>query len=112
MGIFEPKTMHGNDKNNANLHHLYDIFVRADRDTFKFGISDDPIDNVDNLSARAREQVEEWNMAAEYLKFDAEILQKNILGRANALQIERNHIDVYFEKNGRNPFGNKYPKRK
>lgn len=104
--------VHGNAKKNSNLHHLYDIFIRVNRDTFKFGISDDPIDPSDNLSARARDQVEEWNMAAEYNKFDAKILIKDIAGRPEALKIEREHIDAYFEKNGRNPKGNKYPKRR
>lgn len=104
--------MHGNSKSNSNLHHLYDIFKLVDRETFKYGISDDPIDNEDGLSARAREQVEEMNLAAEYTKFGAEILIKDIPGRALALKIERKHIDDFYEKNGRNPKGNKYPKRK
>lgn len=104
--------MHGNAINNPNPHHLYDIFKREDRDTFKYGISDDPIDVEDGLSARARDQVEEWNMAAEYQKFDAQILERDIPGREAALRIERQYIDEYYEKNGRNPLGNKYPKRK
>lgn len=33
--------MHGNSKTNPNPHHLYEIFKRSDRDTFKYGISDD-----------------------------------------------------------------------
>jgi hypothetical protein len=104
--------MHGNALKNDNLHHLYDIFKRADNDTFKYGISDDPIDPEDGLSARARDQVEDWNMAAEYNKFDAKILLSNIPGRSAALQIELDHIDAYYQKHGRNPKGNKYPKRK
>ncbi len=104
--------MHGNAKLNDNLHHLYEVFKRIDRDTFKYGISDDPIDEEDGLAARVREQLEEWNMAAEYQKFGAEILLKDIPGRAAALRIERQHIDAYFEKHGRNPVGNKYPRRK
>ena len=104
--------MHGNTKINDNLHHLYEIFKRIDRVTFKYGISDDPIDEEDGLAARVREQLEEWNMAAEYHKFGAEILLKDIPGRAAALRIERQHIDAYFEKHGRNPVGNRYPRRK
>ena len=102
--------MHGNSKDNPNLHHLYDIYKISDRDTFKYGISDDPID-ADGYSARARDQMEEMNLAAEYQKFDAEILLKDIPGRAEALRLERLQIDSYFEKHGRNPVGNKYPKR-
>ena len=104
--------MHGNAKKNTNPHHLYDIFKRAGRDTFKYGISDDPIDEEDGLSARVRDQVEEWNMAAEYNKFGAEILINDIAGRENALLIERQYIDAYYEEHGRNPLGNKFPKRK
>ncbi len=104
--------MHGNSKANDNLHHLYDIFKRSDRDTFKYGISDDPIEEEDGLSAKAREQVEEMNLAAEYDKFGAETLLKDIPGRREALKIERAYIDAYYEKYGRNPKGNKYPRRK
>jgi hypothetical protein len=103
--------MHGNSKDNPNPHHLYNIFKRIDRDTFKFGISDDPIDLEDGLSVRVREQIDEWNMAAEYSKFDGETLLTDIPGRSAALDIERSYIDAYYEKNGRNPIGNKYPKR-
>jgi URI fold toxin 2 len=104
--------MHGNSKANPNFHHLYDIFKHIDRDTFKYGISDDPIEEEDGLSTRARAQLEEMNAAAEYNKFGAEILIKDIPGRTTALRIERAYIDAYYEKHGRNPIGNKYPKRK
>lgn len=103
--------MHGNDKRNPNLHHLYDIFKNSDHDTFKYGVSDDPID-ADGLSARARDQLEEMNLAAEYDKFDAEILLTDIPGRAEALRIEREYIDAYYHEHGRNPKGNKYPIRR
>lgn len=103
--------MHGNDKRNSNLHHLYDIYKNSDRDTFKYGISDDPIDS-DGLSARARDQLEAMNLAAEYEKFDVEILLTDIPGRVEALRVEREYIDAYYEKYGRNPLGNKYPLRK
>ena len=42
---------HGNALDNSNLHHLYDIFRIANGDTFKYGISDDPIE-ADGLSER------------------------------------------------------------
>jgi len=104
--------MHGNARENPNLHHLYCIFKLEGRETFKFGISDDPIDPEDALSTRVREQVEEWNLAAEYIKFGAEILVRDIAGREVALRLERHAIDAYYEKNGKNPPGNKFPKRK
>lgn len=103
--------MHGNDKRNPNPHHLYDIFKNSDRDTFKYGVSDDPID-VDGRSARIRDQLAEMNLAAEYDKFGAEIVLTDIPGRAEALRVEREYIDAYYEKHGRNPVGNRYPIRK
>ena len=103
--------MHGNDKRNANPHHLYDIYKSSNRDTFKYGISDDPIED-DGLSARARDQLDALNLAAEYRKFEAEILVENIPGRAKALELERSYIDAYYQQHGHNPPGNKYPLRK
>jgi hypothetical protein len=104
--------MHGNAKENPNAHHLYRIFKLAGRETFKYGISDDPVDPEDSLSARVRDQVEEWNLAAEYNKFGAEILMRDIAGREAALRLERLHIDAYYQEHGENPPGNKFPKRK
>lgn len=104
--------MHGNAKENPNPHHLYRIFKLAENETFKYGISDDPLDPEDGLSARVRDQVEEWNLAAEYHKFGAEIVQYDIAGREAALHMERLYIDAYYEKRGKNPPGNKYPRRK
>ncbi len=102
---------HGNLLANPNLHHLYEIYKIANQDTYKYGISDDPIGS-DGLSERARLQKNEANRAAEYDKFDAQILLENIPGRAEATRIEREKIDDYFFKNGRNPLGNLTPKRK
>jgi URI fold toxin 2 len=102
---------HGNSLDNPNLHHLYEIYKKADGDTFKFGISDDPID-ADGLSERVRKQVFEMNRAAEYDKYKAQVLLIELEGRAEAAQIERTFIDRYFDKNGRNPIGNLIPKRK
>lgn len=56
--------------------------------------------------------MEEWNLAAEYNKFGAEILMRDIAGREAALRLERLHIDAYYQEHGENPPGNKFPKRK
>lgn len=82
---------HGKLLTNPNLQHLYEIYKIADSDTFKYGISDDPI-GADGLSERARVQKNEANRAAEYDKFDAQILMQNIPGRAEAVRIECEHI--------------------
>lgn len=103
--------IHGNSLDNHNLHHLYEIYKKANGDTFKYGISDDPIE-TDGLSERVRKQVLEVNRAAEYDKYAAQILLVDIEGRAEAARIERAFIDSYYNKNGRNPIGNLVPKKK
>jgi hypothetical protein len=102
---------HGNALDNPNPHHLYEIYKKADKDTYKYGISDDLVEK-DGLSARARNQTNEMNRAAEFEKYAAEVLLADIPGRAQALKVEREHIDAYFEKHGHNPTGNILPKRK
>lgn len=102
---------HGNSLDNQNEHHLYEIFRIVNEDTYKYGITDDPIE-ADGLSERARRQKIEMNRVAEYDKFDAQILITEIQGREAALNIEREYIDAYYNKHGRNPSGNLIPKRK
>ncbi|MDZ4678951.1 MAG: hypothetical protein SH848_11020 [Saprospiraceae bacterium] len=87
------------------LHHLYGIFEKDTDDVFKYGISDDPM-GEDGLSNRVRAQVRFANLAAGFLKFFAKILMFNIPGRAKAEEIEREHIEVYRQKNGQKPSGN------
>lgn len=102
---------HGNSLENPNSHHLYDIFKIVDGDTYKYGITDDPI-QADGLSERARKQTSEMNRAVEFDKYAAQVLITDIQGREEALRIEREHIDAYYYKHGRNPLGNLTPKRK
>lgn len=102
---------HGNSLDNQNPHHLYDIFRIANGDTYKYGISDDPIE-ADGLSERARRQKIEMNRIVEYEKYDAQILITDIQGREEALHIETEYIDAYYHKHGHNPVGNLTPKRK
>jgi URI fold toxin 2 len=102
---------HGNSLSNENLHHLYEIFKKEDGNTYKFGISDDPIE-ADGLSERVRKQVLEMNRAAEYDKYAAQIVLLDIQGRIEANRIEISYIDTYYLKNRRNPIGNLVPKRK
>lgn len=103
--------IHGNALDNPNLYHLYQILRIDNGDTFKYGISDDPID-TDSLSERARKQVMEMNRAVEFEKYEAKILITNIMGRLEAVRIERENIDAYYQEYGRNPLGNITPKRK
>lgn len=45
-----------NSNDNDGDHHLYGIWDKKEDDLFKYGISDDPIEE-DGLSDRVREQV-------------------------------------------------------
>jgi hypothetical protein len=96
---------HGNSKKNTRLHHLYVIDDAEENDIFKYGISDKPID-ADNYSSRMREQVDYLNRAVGWFRFSAEILIRDIDGRAKALDIENTYINAYKKKYGRNPRGN------
>jgi len=102
---------HGNALDNPNLHHLHEVFKKTNRGTYKYGISDDPIGS-DGLSERARKQTNEMNRAAEFEKYAAQVLQTDIPGRAEAVRVERQFINAYYEKYGQNPIGNLLPKRK
>ncbi|MCB0616082.1 MAG: hypothetical protein H6573_34980 [Lewinellaceae bacterium] len=97
---------HGNSLKNDNLHHLYEIRDKEDGDVFKYGISHDPIDK-DGLSKRIRIQLDILNLAANWIRYFAQILIKNIPGRKKAKEIEREHIKNYREKYGRKPRGNR-----
>lgn len=100
---------HGNDRRNDEFHHLYEIVDEKKNDTFKYGISADPIDE-NGLSDRIYEQLSLFNIIAEMTRFFARILLRNIPGRAKALEIENDYIQKYVDKHGRRPAGN--PKRR
>lgn len=100
---------HGNDRRNEELHHLYEIYDDQKQDTFKYGISADPIDE-DGLSERIYEQLWLFNRIVEMTRFFGRILLRNIPGRAKAREIEDQYVYTYEEKHGRRPIGN--PKRR
>ncbi len=96
---------HGNSHKNQNPHHLYGIFERETEDVFKYGITDDPLDE-DGLPHRARIQLRLANLAAGFLKFFAKVLLSGIPGRKEAERIEREHIEAYKQEHGSRPPGN------
>ena len=97
---------HGNSLDNKSPHHLYEIIDVVEDDTFKYGISQDPIEE-DGLSKRLREQLNLFNIVAGFIRFFARILIKNIPDRKEALKIEKDHIKGYKKKHGRKPRGNR-----
>ncbi len=88
---------HGNSHQNKKPHHLYEIRDKQEEDIFKYGINADPIED-DGLSSRLRNQLKLMNLIAGWLRFFSNILLRDIPGRQEAENIEREHIDAY-EKN-------------
>ena len=105
------KKPHGNSHENQELHHLYAIDDLENNDVFKYGISDDPIEE-DGLSKRMRQQLDLYNLIAGCLRFVGRILKVNILGRKKAEEIEREYVEEYYKKYGRYPKGNREKQRK
>ena len=86
-------------------HHLYQFLDKEEDDIFKYGISDNPIEE-DGLSKRIRTQLSFLNLAVGWARFFAKILIRNIPGRERAQKIEDEFIRRYKEKHGRKPRGN------
>ncbi|WP_421946386.1 hypothetical protein [Phaeodactylibacter xiamenensis] len=96
---------HGNSLGNKNPHHLYEIRDQQEKDVFKYGISDDPVDD-DGLSNRLRGQLRFMNLVAGFTRFLGRILISGIQGRQKARALEDEYIDKYIEDHGRRPRGN------
>ena len=97
---------HGNSHQNKQPHHLYEIWDVQEEEVFKYGISDDPID-ADGMSDRLRDQVNLFNLVANFIRFIGKILLYNIQGRAEAERIENEYIERHKREFGRRPRGNR-----
>jgi hypothetical protein len=97
---------HRNNKKNKDVHHLYEIIDLLEDDVLKYGISGDPIDK-DGLSKRLREQVELFNIVANWYRFEGHIIVKDILGNEAARLLETAFIEAYEAIHGRKPRGNR-----
>ncbi len=104
----ENKTVHGNDKRSIKPQHIYKIFDFVDWVIYKFGISGSKL-NKDGSSPRANSQVNQKNKEAGEIKFSAEVLLTDVENREKALEIEKQLVTEFFEKNDENPEGNKRP---
>lgn len=102
---------HNNSHSNEEDHHLYEFYDQQDKETFKYGISCDPI-GEDGLSRRMRRQLDIFNLAAGWVRYIVHILMTGIPGRKAAEQIEDEHFNAFEEKYGRLPRGNKRKNRK
>ncbi len=108
----ENKTVHGNSKESEKLQHLYEIKDKdlpEDDDTYKFGISGSAL-NADGTSKRANSQVNKLNEKFEKERFEAEILEKDIPNRQEALQKEEEKVEEYqIQHNKKMPPGMEKP---
>lgn len=86
-------------------NHLYEIVDKVGEDTFKYGISCDPI-GEDGMSDRMREQVSFLNRIFEWARFFGRILIFDIPGKKEARRIEKQYIKKYEQIYGRKPKGN------
>ena len=96
---------HHNSNESKKPNHLYEIVDKIGEDTFKFGISCDPIGD-DGMSDRMRQQVNYLNRLFEWVRFFGRILIFDIPGKKEARRIEKEHIKEYERKHGRKPKGN------
>ncbi len=96
---------HGNSNKNQNPHHLYYIKDLKEDDVFKYGISDEKIDE-DGLSKRPRLQVQFLNLAVGWIRYFAKIILFDIPGKRRAREIENEYIERYSKENGMKPRGN------
>lgn len=96
---------HGNSYRNKKLHHVYVIYDKDTDDVYKYGISHDPIE-ADGLSTRLRDQLVLFNRIANWQRFYAEILYRDLESRLAARQIEQRLIREYKEQSGHRPKGN------
>ncbi len=101
---------HRNSNNNNGLHYLYEIWDKEEDTIFKFGISDDPVEE-DNLLDRVREQVYLLNLSAGWIRYVGRVILKDIPGRVLAKKIENDYIHAYLKTHGSRPRGNP-PRRK
>jgi len=97
---------HGNSNQSNRPQHLYEIRDKQEDTVFKYGISDNPIDE-DGLSKRIRNQLILLNLAAGWERYYANVLIQNIDGRTTARKLEKEYIDLYHEKYGVKPRGNR-----
>ena len=98
--------IHGNSNQSHRPQHLYEIRDKQEDTVFKYGISDNPIDE-DGLSKRIRNQLIILNLAAGWERYYGLVLHQDIDGREAARKLEKQYIEAYQEKYGLKPRGNR-----
>jgi len=97
--------MHGNSNSNPDEHHLYGIFEVETNELYKYGISNQPL-NDDGSSPRANQQLSVFNQLFGYIKFYAKVLINKISGRIEVKKLENTYIANHIAKFGKPPRGN------
>ncbi len=100
--------IYGNDRRSIKPQHIYQIFDWFKSIVFKYGVSGSKL-NKDGSSPRANLQVNQKNKETGKEQYSAEILQTNIENREKALEIEKQLVTEFFEKNNKKPDGNIRP---
>jgi len=94
----ENEDIHGNSKESKKLQHLYAIWNNFYNFVYKYGISGSKL-NKDGSSKRANNQVNKLNKEEGENSFSAEIIEKEINGRANAIEKEKKIVSKYQTEN-------------
>ncbi len=93
------KKIHSNSHENQEFHHLYALDDTENESVFKYGISDDPIEE-DGISKRIRSHLNLYNLIAGTLRFVGRIIEVNIPGRKAAEQTENDYNEKHYYKYG------------
>jgi len=81
---------HNNSHKNDADHHLYEFYDQQEKETFKYGISCEPI-GEDGLSKRMRRQLEIFNLAAGWVRYIVHIEFQTKMPRAMVYRVAEYH---------------------
>jgi RHS repeat-associated protein len=101
----QTKEPHGNSSKSTKPQHGYEIYDKKTGKIMKVGISGRPLKN--DISPRANEQVKYHNKQAGFEAYDARILERDMPGRAYALQWEKDTARNYYNLGYEMPFHKK-----
>ena len=105
LNTSQTKEPHGNSSKSTKPQHGYEIYDKKTGKIMKVGISGRPLKN--GISPRADEQVKYYNKQAGYEAYDARILERDMPGRAYALQWEKDTARNYYNLGYEMPFHKK-----
>jgi hypothetical protein len=99
---------HKNSLLSTSPQHVYEIFNISTGETYKFGISGNPL-NKRGESPRANSQVALLNQLAGKEMYGARILGQDLPNRPTALSFEQSLVNAHKNTTGAVPRGNRRP---